>query len=757
MLFALLSVTALAQTPFTLTFTNYPAAGVKFDVTPVNGQTITYEWENISNTAEKSAAPISVTTTSLTATDAAMTGKSIRLKIRNATVAKISTNAANLATVENWGSTNWTSFKEMFKNASNLTALPTANPTMSGVTDMSSMFEGCSKLNTTSTLNWNTANVTNMANLFKNATLFNADITSWPTSLVTNMTGMFEGAKAFNRSINYRANTTPIAWSTYSVTNMANMFKGAEAFNGDISNWIVSNVTNMSSMFEGAKVFNATISNWDVAKVTTMASMFKGALAFNAAIGSWNVAKVTTMANMFDGSTAFNASIANWTPTVLTTANRMFNGATAFNQTFGTTWATNALADISFMFNGATAFNSNVDNLKLTNGTVLESVFQGATAFNQPINWNLTNVTSLKNLFNGAAAFNSNIASWNVVSVTDMTGLFYGATSFNVNIAGWTTSNLKLLQSTFRNATSFNQNISSWNTANVTDMQWIFNGATSFNQNISGWNTAKVTSFASGFFNASSFNQSLGAWSLKSLSTSGIRDALTFTALSIVNYDSTLQGWINGADTPNGISFQPNNLKYSATGAIYRQRLISEKGWAITGDVLPVKLVAFDIANQQSGVLAKWTTASEQNNAYFTLERSTDGTNFTKVATVFAKGEPANYQALDKLPNAGLNYYRLVQTDLNGDFEILGTKVINFNLDKVLVKAYPNPMVNELQLTSATGVFEKVSITTANGRMVYSNTAKEANLTVDVSALPKGIYLVNTTVSGVLNTFKVIK
>ena len=59
--------------------------------------------------------------------------------------------------------------------------------------------------------------------------------------------------------------------------------------------------------------------------------------------------------------------------------------------------------------------------------TTMESMFEGASAFNQPIaNWDVSNVTTIESMFEGAHVFNQDISSWDVSNVTIMESLFEG-------------------------------------------------------------------------------------------------------------------------------------------------------------------------------------------------------------------------------------------------------------------------------------------------------------------------------------------
>lgn len=116
---------------------------------------------------------------------------------------------------------------------------------------------------------------------------------------------------------------------------------------------------------------------------------------------------------------------------------------------------------------------------------------------------------------------------------------------------------------------------------------------------------------------------------------------------------------------------------------------------------LPVELL--DFSGQildNNDILLTWTTLSETDNDYFTLEKSADGNNFTPLKVIPAIGNSilaSNYSVVDTEPLQGINYYRLKQTDTNGDFEYFRT--IAISLEKpISTKMYPNPAQDWIQI-----------------------------------------------------------
>jgi len=92
-----------------------------------------------------------------------------------------------------------------------------------------------------------------------------------------------------------------------------------------------------------------------------------------------------------------------------------------------------------------------------------------------------------------------------------------------------------------------------------------------------------------------------------------------------------------------------------------------------TGAFLPVELLYFNGINQGKVNVIQWATATELNNHFFIVERSTDGENWEELATVFGAGttqKKQNYSLEDRSFENEINYYRLTQVDFDGQMEV---------------------------------------------------------------------------------------
>jgi hypothetical protein len=175
---------------------------------------------------------------------------------------------------------------------------------------------------------------------------------------------------------------------------------------------------------------------------------------------------------------------------------------------------------------------------------------------------------------------------------------------------------------------------------------------------------------------------------------------------------------------------------------------------AICTAVLPVSLSDFKCAAASGGIQLSWTTATETNNKYFTIERSMDGINFKPIAKINGAGNSStvhNYSYLDKPATIGTYYYRLSQTDYDGNAQTFNVTSCDETGPIEIGKVYPNPNPGKFTVT-IDNTITGVQIYNALGQKVYDKTLvqnSETSLNVDLSSQAPGIYVMNLiTVSG---------
>jgi hypothetical protein len=178
---------------------------------------------------------------------------------------------------------------------------------------------------------------------------------------------------------------------------------------------------------------------------------------------------------------------------------------------------------------------------------------------------------------------------------------------------------------------------------------------------------------------------------------------------------------------------------------------------------LPIELLSFTALPKDSNVKLNWSTASESNNAHFNLERSADGLNFTSIDEIKGAGSSAetlNYSLLDEKPLDGISYYRLKQTDFDGQTSYSDKKSVKYNFrDELVIKIYPNPFSYETTFHTNREVKNSLLIVYDS----YGQKVKQINnfsgqkITLHLEDLSSGLYYVNLLQEGkIIATDKLI-
>ena len=168
---------------------------------------------------------------------------------------------------------------------------------------------------------------------------------------------------------------------------------------------------------------------------------------------------------------------------------------------------------------------------------------------------------------------------------------------------------------------------------------------------------------------------------------------------------------------------------------------------------LPIELSAFTATLRNGKVDLAWTTSSEKNNAWFTVEKSRDGQAFEPVANVKGSGTSSgskSYSARDEQPYEGLSYYRLKQTDT--DQSNTYSPLVSVNFDKqeeAFARIYPNPSSGTLYVDVKDADKQDlfISLRDQTGKACFargwSGGQYPSTISLDVERLAKGVYFVS--------------
>ncbi|HUC81744.1 MAG TPA: hypothetical protein VMR70_12565, partial [Flavisolibacter sp.] len=117
--------------------------------------------------------------------------------------------------------------------------------------------------------------------------------------------------------------------------------------------------------------------------------------------------------------------------------------------------------------------------------------------------------------------------------------------------------------------------------------------------------------------------------------------------------------------------------------------------------VLPLTLTAFTATRQGQGSLLTWKVSAEENVQFYTVERSSDGRQFTTVGSLPSPGnttQERSYRLPDATPLKGANYYRLKITEAGGKISYSPVRLLSFDaIPRIAV--YPNPVQDHVTIT----------------------------------------------------------
>lgn len=186
-----------------------------------------------------------------------------------------------------------------------------------------------------------------------------------------------------------------------------------------------------------------------------------------------------------------------------------------------------------------------------------------------------------------------------------------------------------------------------------------------------------------------------------------------------------------------------------------------------TATFLPVKFVSFTANTVGDEIVLNWATATEKNNDVFEVERSLDGINFTPIGTQKGSNNSVNirkYSYVDASKvTSNVIYYRVKQVDYDKNNSYSNVAVVKMCNSKTVIAIFPNPANNTINVVFTS--FEK-SLTTITlsdniGSVIKSfdvyPVKGENKYEVDVSEVPKGIYVINLVVAGNRHAIRFIK
>ena len=222
---------------------------------------------------------------------------------------------------------------------------------------------------------------------------------------------------------------------------------------------------------------------------------------------------------------------------------------------------------------------------------------------------------------------------------------------------------------------------------------------------------------------------------------------------------STAYTSLTNCSNPTVSSLSCNNIQIQIEGLGIPAQTIS----CPISAALPVQFASFEVKTTgTSQALIQWSTAWEENNGFFTVERSVNGTDFTALANVEGKGNSSTanwYNYTDNGIYPGSFYYRIRQTDLNGTFSFSDVKKISVAQSNRLA-IVPNPVAGTDLFIQGLG--SDIRVTSAqlfntNGILLDITVLRDGRMKLPDNTTPGNYVLILITDKGERNQLRFVK
>ena len=216
---------------------------------------------------------------------------------------------------------------------------------------------------------------------------------------------------------------------------------------------------------------------------------------------------------------------------------------------------------------------------------------------------------------------------------------------------------------------------------------------------------------------------------------------LTFSASNTTSWTTgktlTITGWTgisNNTGTAGKIFFgsdatglnaaQLSQIKFF-NGTVNTDATILSTGEIVSTGTLPIQLTSFTGKAINQSILLNWITASEINNDYYDVLRSSDGKYFSSIGTTKGAGTSTiakDYMFSDENPYAGTNYYQLVQHGFNGKTTSSTIISVNSKIDAAKLSVYASGSNVKVSVSSPNKTKARLQIFDFFGRKLAEHT-----------------------------------
>lgn len=215
----------------------------------------------------------------------------------------------------------------------------------------------------------------------------------------------------------------------------------------------------------------------------------------------------------------------------------------------------------------------------------------------------------------------------------------------------------------------------------------------------------------------------------------------TITEANLVGqrFNSDLNIWGDYIPTGTANTVANNVTSISFNGNFYRSWTLVEYD-----NPMPVELISFNHECKNDFTELKWTTSTETNNMFFTIEKSENGMIFETVNTIAGAGNsnmPLEY-SFQVEPN---KYYRLSQTDFNGTTEEIGNLFANCMEENELVWWQSMEKLSDVKLSGLEKGNLEYQLYDMSGKLIVNEkqSVSSSDFMIQLPELPNGMYTIS--------------
>ena len=204
----------------------------------------------------------------------------------------------------------------------------------------------------------------------------------------------------------------------------------------------------------------------------------------------------------------------------------------------------------------------------------------------------------------------------------------------------------------------------------------------------------------------------------------------------VLNHYDAVNGW-EQKGIPGAANLYSSNIYYK-TGTFSS---FSPGGVGPGNHELPIELLSFEAKQELDAVNLIWKTASETNNDFYTIEKSSDGIHFYEFQTLKGAGNSNSvnqYNLKDENPYTGIIYYRLKQTDFDGKSEYSNTISLSFE-KQIETFVFPNPSTGKVfnvTFENSKSSFINIQLTRIDGTIVFNKKYEITDGLITIQIVP---------------------